>query len=870
METCRTCARCDFEDETKWFDLFHTTRCKREIEEMRVEFNNWQLQISPNDGLPQKICSDCFSKFCNVFTFRLECQQAQVKLSNIFDKIETQSMDDDRFDDNLEELSAQLLRIVEENARQITNSTSNDENCQTNDCAATGAAADDPISASATPSAAAIVMLDMLNENSNNNYTTVSATNTTTTNTITTIAASEECGQVVAQLLNVNAISADQIQVSTKAIQDSVLAETMPLTNENNAIAAAITQSNFYTAGVECQSEAEMHVSNIMAAPVTTLVVDKHVGAELMAEEGKKAEDEVEMAEEEDDCEDVNEVDMNEQIHLHVDDIIEEDFTLDETLEEEQVGTAVATDVILDHDTAAADCIVSDLSGNLAQPEGYVEESVPFAEAVEDEDDDYDEDEGVLEAFEPVTLPTNTYNTNNNTIPAPQFVFKASALSNSGIGHQSDMSIVFECKYCHKSRDIPSTHFQTQQALLDHITNAHNADYPFTCPQRGCKEGFRDAASRTVHMKSEHVAKHYECDVCGKKYADRFNLRHHFEKFHSETDFACDTCEKRFYSRKSLNYHMKWHNPELVLQCSQCDRLFINQRHLKCHEETHNGVRNSECCTFCGKTFIHLKTLRWHLYRQHGGEKPYKCGHCTEVFASYLEKRIHMLENHLENLTTIERTECMLCRQRYEDEHKLSEHIRSKHIERPKSSVLLIANNKRVVRNKRQKNYSGIFQCEICAQRFNMKSALERHAAVHSSIGRPHKCPVESCAKRFKRAQDMNWHMKTHSNEKPNVCDVCGKGFALKYVLNQHKRSHEVLEKNFKCLICGRAYLFEKSLRVHERVHTGETYYRCDLCGENFVTHMKFKTHMMKKHDPSTTNLEDYNMDVFEEQMYEP
>lgn len=51
-----------------------------------------------------------------------------------------------------------------------------------------------------------------------------------------------------------------------------------------------------------------------------------------------------------------------------------------------------------------------------------------------------------------------------------------------------------------------------------------------------------------------------------------------------------------------------------------------------------------------------------------------------------------------------------------------------------------------------------------------------------------------------------------------------------------------VLEKNFKCETCGRSYLFEKSLRLHQRVHTGNTYYKCDLCQERFVTHIKFKS----------------------------
>ncbi|XP_017074692.2 zinc finger protein 883 isoform X1 [Drosophila eugracilis] len=405
-----------------------------------------------------------------------------------------------------------------------------------------------------------------------------------------------------------------------------------------------------------------------------------------------------------------------------------------------------------------------------------------------------------------------------------------------------DLTISYACKFCLR----PQESYQLQQLLLEHINTSHDPEQPYNCPE--CEACFQDAASRTVHLKNSHVEKQHACEVCGKKYSDRHNLRHHVEKYHSETDFECALCEKRFYTRKSLNYHMKWHNPERQFKCRHvgCERLFISQRHLMCHEATHSGTssRKSEHCGFCGKTFIHLKTLRWHIYRQHGGEKPYKCANCSEVFASYAEKRIHMLERHRENLTAIERSECMLCRQPFTSESDLIHHMSVEHLQRPGAPV--IANNKRVLQQKRERQYSGLFQCGSCTQRFNMKSALERHAAVHSEKDRPHACP--HCSKRFKRAQDMKWHIKTHEKEKPNVCDVCGKAFALKYVLTQHRLSHEVLEKNFKCNVCGRAYLFEKSLRLHQRVHTGKTYYKCDLCQERFVTHIKLKTHMQKTH----------------------
>ncbi|XP_037955700.1 zinc finger protein 878 [Teleopsis dalmanni] len=673
METCRTCAKCDFEDDKSWFDLFHPTCWEEEIGNIRMEISYWKLKISQNDGLPQKICVDCFSKFCTVYTFHAECQEAQLKLNNIFDKIDAQSLEEDSIDNLSHNKFMELTNIYDETSDIIEE------------------------------------------EHSNSAYSLNTATNLV--------------DEIVEQAENSNIL---QMEVSNVA----------------KATTSAIVT---YTA-VNKNSNEIVEIPPKSPPPTTTTTTTGPLVEQQLAE-----------------------VDILSYNQINEDSIIDQ--------------------------------LVEDM----------IEEIEPESE-------------------------THITNTELETANGPD---------------KNEIVYTFECKFCYKCRAENSRNFSTQQELLAHITAMHNTEYPFNCPH--CEQGFQDAASRTVHIKNQHIEKHFNCDVCGKKYADRFNLRHHIEKYHSDTDFECLICEKRFYSRKSLNYHMKWHNPARQFKCSHCDRLFINQRHLKCHEETHTGVRNSEHCTFCGKSFIHLKTLRWHIYRKHGGDKPYKCGNCTEAFDSYIEKRLHMLDLHLENLTSIERTECMLCHIRYENEidlkeHMLEEHKQARKLTNNNNNTLIIANNKRILQNKKQKNYNGLLQCQVCSQRFNMKSALERHLAVHSTEGRPYACP--QCSKRFKRAQDMNWHMKTHSNEKPNICDVCGKGFALKYVLNQHKKSHEVLEKNFTCITCGRSYLFEKSLRLHERSHSQQNYYKCGLCSESFGTHIKLTCHMRKTHDTINNNRE--------------
>nr|XP_055122302.1 zinc finger protein 335 isoform X3 [Symphalangus syndactylus] len=230
-------------------------------------------------------------------------------------------------------------------------------------------------------------------------------------------------------------------------------------------------------------------------------------------------------------------------------------------------------------------------------------------------------------------------------------------------------------------------------------------------------------------------------------------------------------------------------------------RRFLGKKYRKYYYKSPKPLLRPFLCRICGSRFLSHEDLRFHVNSHEAGDPQlFKCLQC-----SYRSRRWSSLKEHMFN------------------------HVGSKP-----------------------------YKCDECSYTSVYRKDVIRHAAVHSRDRKKRPdptpklssfpCPV--CGRVYPMQKRLTQHMKTHSTEKPHMCDKCGKSFKKRYTFKMHLLTHiqAVANRRFKCEFCEFVCEDKKVLLNHQLSHVSDKPFKCSFCPYRTFREDFLLSHVAVKH----------------------